>query len=72
MRFHATVLATCAIATLAVGIAGASVLQQSYPIAKKADRLPMVAEATVPSAVTIEQRGDGLSIVTRTPSAAAN
>ena len=72
MRFHATILATCVIATLAVGIAGASVLQQSYPVAKKTDRLPMVAEATVPSAVTIEQRGSGLSIVTRGPVSAAN
>jgi hypothetical protein len=60
--FHASVLATAFAATVAVGIASASMLVPG-DVAQKADRLPVVADAS--SYVTIETRHDGVSVLKR-------
>ncbi|MBZ9935486.1 hypothetical protein LB518_04230 [Mesorhizobium sp. BR1-1-16] len=71
--FHMMILATCAVATIAVGVASAAVLNGSHaPLAKKQDRLMTVADATTGPEITIEQRTDGMSILTRVPAPVAN
>ena len=63
--FHTTILATTLVATLAVGIASAAILVNSNErAAAKADRLPVAAST---SYVTVETRGDKLSILARMP-----
>lgn len=64
---HTTIAATALAATVAVAVAGVSAYNGSE-IGTKSDRLP-VATDTVPSLryVTIEKRGDGLSVLTRVP-----
>jgi hypothetical protein len=67
--FHSTILATGLAATVAVGIAGAAVYTGfEAPVAAKADRLP-VAAATAGDKrfVTLETRGNGMSVLSRVP-----
>jgi hypothetical protein len=65
--FHSIILATCAAATVAVGIASAGVYgEHSGPAAKKADRLAIVKTSTAPQ-ITVEERLNGVSILTRLP-----
>jgi hypothetical protein len=61
--FHSAVLATTLVATVAVGVASASLLANSTAAAPKGDRLPVIADAS--GYVTIETRGDGVSILKR-------
>jgi hypothetical protein len=61
--FHSTVLATTLVATVAVGVASASLFSGIEQAAPKADRLPVVAANS--GYVTIETRGDGVSILKR-------
>ncbi len=71
--FHAMILATCAVATIAVGMAGAAALGDlNAPLAKKQDRLVSIADAGAKPEITIEQRTDGMSILTRIPAPVAN
>lgn len=64
MRFHSTILATGLAATLAVGLAGASMfVATGAEPAAKADRLPVVADAR--GYLTIETRDDGVSVLKR-------
>jgi len=61
--FHSAVLAVTLVATVAVGVASASLYLGSSQAAPKADRLPVVADAS--GYVTIETRGDGVSVLKR-------
>ena len=61
--FHTTIIATALVATVAVGIASASMLIAGNDAAERADRLPVVADAA--GYVTVETRGDGVSILNR-------
>ncbi len=71
--FHSLILATCAVATIAVGMAGAAVLKDmNAPIAKKEDRLASAAGFGGPAEITVEQRGNGISILTRVPASAVH
>ena len=71
--FHAMILATCAVATIAVGMAGAAALSDlNAPLAKKQDRLVTVADIGSKPEITIEKRIDGMSILTRIPAPIAN
>ena len=60
--FHTAILATALAATVAVGLASAS-MYLNTAAAPKADRLPVVADAQ--GYVTIETRGDGISVLQR-------
>lgn len=57
--FHSLVLATTLVATVAVGVASASMLMASDQAAPKADRLPILADSS--RYVTVETRGDKVS-----------
>lgn len=58
--FHSLVLATTLVATVAVGVASASLLIGSdQAAAPKADRLPIVADSS--RYVTVETRGGNVS-----------
>jgi hypothetical protein len=57
--FHSVVLATTLIATVAVGVASASMFLGSNEAAPKADRLPLLADSS--RYVTVETRGDNVS-----------
>lgn len=61
--FHTAILATVIAATAAVGIAAAAIITADNGAAPKADRLPVVADAS--SYVTIETRHDGMSVLKR-------
>jgi hypothetical protein len=61
--FHSTILATTLVATVAVGVASASLFLDGMQPAPKADRLPIVADAR--GYLTIETRGDGVSVLKR-------
>lgn len=66
--FHSTVLATTAVATLAVGIASAAIITRGDDVAApKADRLPVAVSADGSSYVTVETRSDGVSVLKRLP-----
>lgn len=70
---HTMILATSAVATLAVGVAGAAALNDlREPVAKKADRLVSLASMSDRPEITIEQRVDGVSILTRVPAPIAD
>jgi hypothetical protein len=58
-----TTLATAFAATVAVGLASASMHVGAHTAAPKADRLPVVADAS--GYVTVETRRDGVSILKR-------
>jgi len=71
--FHTMILATAAVATIAVGVAGAAVLNDMRaPVAKKADRLASAVSPGGLPEITIERRGEGVSILTRVPATALN
>jgi hypothetical protein len=61
--FHTIILATGLAATVAVGFASASMFIGGNAAALRADRLPLVANAS--DYVTIETRHDGISVLTR-------
>ena len=61
---QSAILATTLLGAVAVGIASAST-GGSAPAAAKADRLPIATDA--PAYVTVEARGDGVSILKRIP-----
>ena len=61
--FHTAVLATAFAGTVAVGLASASMLITANSAAPKADRLPVVADSR--GYVTVETRGDGVSVLDR-------
>ena len=64
--WHTTVLATSLAATAAIGLASAAIYSNGRDdIALKADRLPVIADAS--GTVTIETRADGLSVLQRVP-----
>jgi hypothetical protein len=66
MRFHSTILATTLAATVAVGFASAAIYVRHDDVtAVKADRLPVIADAS--GFLTIETRGDGVSVLKRVP-----
>jgi uncharacterized membrane protein len=63
--FHTTILATTVAATVAVGLASAAILSSGdNRSAAKADRLPVIASTNY---VTVETRGDGVSVLKRLP-----
>lgn len=65
---HTTILATSVAATIAVGIASAA-KYEAGAVAPKSDLLP-VASSEQPATgqfVTIEERGDGVSVLARVP-----
>jgi hypothetical protein len=68
LRFHSMILTTAVAATLAVGFASAAVITDHSQAAPKGDRLP-VATTTADAGdyVTVETRGDGVSILERVP-----
>jgi hypothetical protein len=61
--FHTIILATGLAATVAVGFASASMFIGGNAAGLRADRLPLVANAS--DYVTIETRHDGISVLTR-------
>jgi hypothetical protein len=65
---HTTVIATCVAATIAVGIASAA-KYEAGGAAPKGDLLPVVSSETAPAGqfVTVEERGDGVSVLARIP-----
>lgn len=72
-RFHTAILATIVAATVAVGLAGAAAYSDvHYPLAKKTDRLVTAVVANAGSEITVEQRADGTSILTRVPAPEAD
>ena len=65
---HTTILATSLAATIAVGIASAAKYEAADVVAPKADLLQTAsAQHQDGSFVTIEQRGDGVSVLARVP-----
>jgi len=65
---HSTILATSLAATIAIGIASAAKYDVATTVAPKADMLPIATEAApTPGYVTLEQRGDGVSVLARVP-----
>ncbi len=60
---HTSIIATTIAATAAVGIASASMYVAGDEPAAKADRLPVMADAS--GYVTIETRHDGVSVLKR-------
>lgn len=71
--FHTSILATCIAATVAVGLAGAAAYSDMhYPLAKKSDRLETAAVRVSSPEITVEQRSDGTSILTRMPAPVAD
>lgn len=64
---HSSIIATSLAATIAVGLAGASIYADTEAeIAEKADRLVTLADADQ-SYLTVETRQDGVSVMTRVP-----
>ncbi len=66
---HTTIIATSVAATIAVGIASAAKYDPEATVAPKADLLlPVVSErAPTVDFVTVEERGDGVSVLARVP-----
>jgi hypothetical protein len=66
---HTAVAATALAATIVVAVASVATYDAANPSAAKADRLPIANQAASNSQhyVTIEQRGDHLSVLTRVP-----
>jgi len=66
--FHTTILATSLVATLAVGLASAAILTEaSTGAAPKTDRLPVTASVAPSDYLTVETRGNGVSVLARVP-----
>jgi len=71
--FHTTILATCAAATIAVGVASAAVYSdRDVPASKKGDRLPAAVELSDARLTTVVDRQQGYSVITRVPISDAN
>ncbi|BCP53216.1 hypothetical protein K32_18330 [Kaistia sp. 32K] len=71
--FHTTILATCAAATIAVGFASAAVYSdRDVPAAKKADRLSIATPLPEARMITVVDRQEGVSVITRVPVPGAN
>lgn len=67
-RIHTIIVATCVAATIAVGIASAAKYDAMTAVAPKADLLPVAGEGAADmNFVTVEERGDGVSILARMP-----
>jgi hypothetical protein len=67
---HTTILATSLAATIAIGIASAAKYDAANDVAPKADMLPVAAETVgAHGYVTVEERGDGVSVLARVPAA---
>jgi hypothetical protein len=67
---HTTILATSLAATIAIGIASAAKYDAAADVAPKADMLPVATDtAPVNGYVTVEERGDGVSVLARVPAA---
>lgn len=65
---HTTILATSLAATIAIGIASAAKYDTATEVAPKADMLPVATDtAAAEGYVTIEERGDGVSVLARVP-----
>lgn len=65
--FHSTILAVSLAASVAVGLASASVYKGAgTEAAAKTDRLPVIAEADT-TFMTVETRADGMSVLSRLP-----
>ena len=66
---HTTIAATALAATIVVAVASVATYDAVNPSAAKADRLPIATSTAADSEryVTIEQRGDHLSVLTRVP-----
>lgn len=65
--FHSTILAVSLAASVAVGLASASVYKDAgSEAAAKTDRLPVIAEADT-TFMTVETRADGMSVLSRLP-----
>jgi hypothetical protein len=65
--FHSTILATSIAATVAVGIASAAIYSETTArAAPKSDRMPIAANSA-PEYLTVETRGDGVSVLSRIP-----
>jgi hypothetical protein len=64
---HSTVIATCVAATIAVGIASAAKYEAG--VAPKGDLLPLMTSEPAPADhfVTVEERGEGVSVLARVP-----
>ena len=67
VRMNSAIVATTVVAAIAVGIASASTKGEvEGAAAAKSDRLPIVANAaTAALYVTVETRGDGVSMLER-------
>ena len=66
--FHSTIIATGLAATVAVGIAGAAVYNSfDVPVAPKADRMMVVTPNGSKTYVTLETRGNNVSVLSRVP-----
>jgi hypothetical protein len=66
--FHSTIIATSLAATIAVGLASAAKYESAPAVAPKGDLQPIATETTpAPEYVTVEARGDGVSVLTRVP-----
>ncbi len=64
---HTTILATSLAATIAIGLASAAKYDGATTVAPKADMLPVSDTTAVPGFVTVEERGDGVSVLARVP-----
>lgn len=66
---HTTILATSIAATIAIGIASAAKYDAGTSVAPKGDMLPVATEMAPGKTgyVTVEQRGDGVSVLARVP-----
>ncbi len=68
IRIHSVILATSLAATVAVGLASAAVIDNiDARVAPKGDRLPVAANSTEVSYVTVETRRPGTSVLTKEP-----
>lgn len=66
---HTTILGTCVAATIAVGIASAAKYEANDAVAQKGDLLPLASseQPAVGQFITVEERGDGVSVLARVP-----
>lgn len=65
-RFNAFILATVLAATAGIGVVAAAALGSADGVAVKSDRL-FSAEFTADGFMTVEYRGDQLSVLARVP-----
>lgn len=66
--FHSTIAATAVVATAAVAFAGVSLYDAPQPhVLAKSDRLPVSQEVASSDYITVESRGELLSVLERVP-----